>query len=137
MLIIDTSALVSVSWNELETEGLRFALLNGGGFIPAPALVEFRRVTTVPGNHPDPLVDSLLRDFYAAGVGIIPFEPAFAEAAAAANPAYGSGNGAGGLLNMLDLMVYGTARVLGLPILCTGKNFASTDAVLHPACRPW
>lgn len=137
MLIIDTSALVAVSWNEAETDGLRHALLNGRGLIPTPALVEFRRVTSLPGNHPDPLVDSLLLDFQAAGVGIIPFELAFAEAAASANPAYGSGNGAGGLLNMLDLMVYGAAKVLGLPILCTGKDFASTDAVLHPACRLW
>ena len=116
---------------------MRVALLSGHGLIPAPVLVEFRRVTALAGNRPDPLVESLLLDFIAAGVGILPFDAASAEAAAAANQRHGSGNGDGGRLNMLDLMVYGVAKVTGLPILCTGKDFAATDAVLHPASRPW
>lgn len=116
---------------------MREALLSGHGLIPAPVLVEFRRVTSLEGNRPDPLVESLLLDFIKAGVGIIPFDQASAEAAAAANRLYGSGNGRGGPLNILDLMVYGVAKASRLPILCTGKDFAATDAVLHPASRPW
>nr|WP_310524103.1 type II toxin-antitoxin system VapC family toxin [Polymorphobacter sp.] len=136
-MIIDTSALVAVSWAERESESIRAALLSGHGLIPAPVLVEFRRVTSLAGNRPDPLVESLLLDFVKAGVGLIPFDVASAEAAAAANSLYGSGSGNGGRLNMLDLMVYGVAKVMALPILCTGKDFAATDAVLHPASRPW
>lgn len=113
------------------------ALFNGRGLIPAPVIVEFRRVTALADNLPDPLIDRLLVDLTAAGINVMAFDLASAEAAAAANPQHGAGNGEGGRLNMLDLMVYGVAKVTGLPILCTGKDFASTDAVLHPASRPW
>jgi ribonuclease VapC len=36
---------------------------------------------------------------------------------------------------MLDLMVYGMAKTMSLPILCTGKDFSVTDAAVHPASR--
>lgn len=58
-----------------------------------------------------------------------------ALAAIVGNERYGSGNGSGGLLNLLDLMVYGAAIETGLPILCTGNDFAATDAMIHPASR--
>lgn len=38
---------------------------------------------------------------------------------------------------MLDVMVYCLARRLGRPILCTGRDFAATDAAIHPASRTW
>jgi ribonuclease VapC len=134
-LIIDTSALVAVCWAERGSGAMHAALLGGYGFIPAPVIVEFRRVTALVGNQPDPLVESLLGDFMRAGVTVLPFDAACADAAAAANLRFGSGNGRGGPLNLLDLMVYGAAKATGLPILCTGKDFAATDAILHPASR--
>lgn len=131
------SALVAVSRAERGFEPMRAALLSGLGLIPSPVLVESRRVTALADNRPGPLVEVLLRDFMTTGVGIVPFTAEAAEAAPAANPRYGSGNGDGGSLNMLDLMVYGVATVMGLPILCRGKDFAETDAMLHPAGRRW
>ena len=47
------------------------------------------------------------------------------------------GNSKGGKLNLLDLMVYAVAKRTGRPILCTGRDFASTDADIHPASRQW
>ena len=134
-MIIDTSALVAVGWREDGFEPIFEAMLTGVGLIPAPVLVEFRRVTSLAGNLPDPGVDDLLADLFLIGTAVIAFDNAHADAAVAANPRYGSGNGRGGPLNMLDLMVYGVARAVSLPILCTGKDFAATDAVLHPASR--
>ncbi|KPF65679.1 hypothetical protein IP88_13335 [alpha proteobacterium AAP81b] len=136
-MIIDTSALVAVGWAEAGYAPIFEALLAGNGLIPAPVQVEFRRVTALPGNQPDPLVDGFLVTLFAAGVQVIPFDAAAADAAVAANARFGSGNGRGGPLNLLDLMVYGIAKARGLPILCTGKDFAATDALLHPASRPW
>lgn len=134
-MIIDTSALVAAGWREDGHEAILDALFSGSGLIPAPVLVEFRRVTALPGNKPDPLVDAFLEDLMLAGVEVAPFDATAASAAVAANPLHGSGNGQGAPLNLLDLMVYGTAKALNLPILCTGKDFAATDAVLHPASR--
>ena len=58
-----------------------------------------------------------------------------ARAAADANASFGAGNSCGSPLNLLDLMVYGVAKVSGPPILCTGKDLARTDIALHPASR--
>ena len=58
-----------------------------------------------------------------------------AATAATAQIAFGKGNGRGGALNLLDLMVYAVAKDSGMPLLCTGRDFASTDAHIHPSSR--
>jgi len=73
----------------------------------------------------------------AGSLSIEPFTPEDAIFSSEANPLYGSGNGRGGTLNMLDLMVYGMARRMERPILCTGKDFAATDIAIHRASRGW
>ena len=47
------------------------------------------------------------------------------------------GNSKGVKLDLLDLMVYAVAGRTGPQILCTGRDFASTDADIHPASRQW
>lgn len=66
---------------------------------------------------------------------IEPFTAEDAEIAGEANRAHGKGNGKGGTLNLLDLMVYAMARRLAEPILCTGRDFAATGIDIHPASR--
>lgn len=101
-------------------------------------LVEFRLVTASTGSSPNPAAAAaLLAKLITDGARIYDFDQASADAASFASAQYGKGNGLGGLLNILDLMVYGVAKASGLPILCTGKDFASTDAMLHPASRGW
>lgn len=134
-MIIDTSALVAIVRREDGASTLLDALFSETCFLPAPVLVELRRVTRLDGNVPNPAVNRILHRLTLRQVTILPFSAAAAEAAIDANPRFGSGNGQGGPLNLLDLMVYGVAAVTGLPILCTGKDFAATDAVLHPASR--
>jgi ribonuclease VapC len=134
-LIVDTSALIAVLKLEMGHESLTKALLAGDGVIPAPVIVEFERVASLPGNMANPdgvrLFDVCLR----AGLTFAPFDVASAQAAANANAVYGSGSGHRAKLNMLDLMVYGMAKTLNLPILCTGRDFCETDAAIHPASR--
>jgi ribonuclease VapC len=131
-LIVDTSALVAIAKGEAGADRFLATLANHVAGLPAPALIEFHRVTALAGNRPDPTVVALLDEL---APQVISFGADIAAAAVLANEVYGTGNGRGGPLNMLDLMVYATARVMGLPILCTGKDFAATDAVLHPASR--
>jgi ribonuclease VapC len=134
-LIVDTSALAVISRNELGWERLAKTIFSGDGFIPAPVLVEFHSVTKCAGNQPDPdallLVDEMLSGKYQT----LPFDASMAQIAVEANAAYGTGNGKGGLLNMLDLMVYAASKASDRPILCTGKDFGTTDAAIHPASR--
>lgn len=134
-LIADTSALVAAANKEPGHILLRAALTSNNVKIPAPVVVQFERVTALARNVPDPNAAVFLSTLIALGAEVIAFDAVMARAAATANEAFGSGSGRGNPLNMLDLMVYGVAKVTGLPILCTGKDFAATDAALHPASR--
>ena len=134
-MIVDTSALVACI---LEEEGhikILNALQTEVGFIPTPVIVELHRVTKLSGNQLNTNTLSLITTLLDRRITILPFDVASAEIASSANALYGSGNGKGGKLNMLDLMVYGAAKAMKLPILCTGRDFAATDALLHQASR--
>jgi ribonuclease VapC len=134
-MIVDTSALVAITYRESGYERLREAILSEGGYMPAPALVEFKRVVTGRGRSAHPAADELIDAFVESSLDVEAFTYGDAEIATAANAEYGEGNGRGGRLNLLDLMVYAVAKRMDLPILCTGGDFASTDADIHPASR--
>ena len=110
-------------------------MIENDGYVPAPVLVELMRVCTRKGFERQNIldfVDRLLR----MQIEVLPFDRDAAQISIEANERYGSGTGNGGKLNMLDLMVYGAAKARDLPILCTGKDYPSTDAKIHPASRP-
>lgn len=133
-MIVDTSALVAVALGEPGEADLRRALL-AGSVLPAPAMLEFVRVMTKRGSRPAPAAEELLSNMLAAEMKVEPFTAEDATAANLANVEHGQGNGRGGTLNMLDLMVYAVAQRLGRPILCTGRDFAATGIAIHPASR--
>ena len=134
-MIIDTSALIAASHQERGWETLREAMLSEAGLIPAPVIVELYRVTGDDNNQPDVDVVALLDLITSLKTAVEPFNARDAQSAVIANALYGSGNGKGGALNMLDLMVYGMAKARNLPILFTGTDFPTTDAMIHPASR--
>jgi ribonuclease VapC len=135
-VVVDTSALVALVARERGADPVFNALAESAIWLPAPVLLEFHLVTAATGNSPNPAVAAaLMARLIADGARVRAFDGDCAAAAATASALYGKGNGLGGLLNILDLMVYATAKVMRLPILCTGKDFATTDAMLHPASR--
>ncbi len=135
-VVVDTSALVALVARERGSDPIFNALAESAIWLPAPVLLEFHLVTAATGNSPNPAVAAaLMARLIADGARVRAFDGDCAAAAATASAFYGKGNGLGGLLNILDLMVYATAKIMGLPILCTGKDFAATDAIIHPASR--
>jgi ribonuclease VapC len=136
-VIVDTSALVAVLRREEGYAPLLDALLREKSLLPAPVLLEFARVAAGAGNVPDRQAAALVDTLLGAQASVLPFGVEAVRHAAEANAAHGRGNGRGGLLNILDLMVLGCARAEGRPILCTGRDFAASGADLHPASRPW
>jgi ribonuclease VapC len=136
-MIVDTSALVAVLRREDQFDTLETALLSQPALIPAPVLVEFRRVSALAGNAPHPAAGAMLEELLSAQVTVEPFNARDADLAFAANEHFGTGNRRGGALNIVDLMVYAVAKRTSRPILCTGRDFASTDADIHPASRTW
>ena len=136
-MIVDTSALVAVLHREEGYGPILDALVHEDGLIPAPVLLEFTRVAAGENNTPNPQAAALVDTLLGARVFVLPFGTEAARLAVAANEPHGRGNGRGGLLNILDMMVLGCAQAEGRPILCTGRDFAATGAALHPASRPW
>jgi len=101
---------------------------------PAPVAVEFERVVTNRGKQASDSAAFLDR-MLAGPLSVEPFTAEDAALAVAANQQHGSGNGRGGTLNLLDLMVHAVAKRTGRPILCTGRGFAATGIGIHPASR--
>ena len=133
-MIVDTSALIAVFRREDGYLPLREGLLQGSAILPAVVIVEFFRVLMQKRENlaaAQEFFDELM-----LGAEAIDFTIAHGREAAAANPVHGSGNMKGGKLNLLDLMVYAAAKQRELPILCTGRDFASTGIAIHPASRP-
>jgi ribonuclease VapC len=134
-VIVDTSALVALALQEPHSEAIFRELGLGNYIIPAPVLIELTRVATGRHSQNHAQIRAFIARLDSQNVQVEPFTEADAYLAAIANEAYGTGNGRGGTLNMLDLMVYAVAKRMRLPILCTGKDFAATDAAIHPASR--
>ena len=134
-MIVDTAALVAILIQEPGWEKLRAALLDEPARLPTPAKVEFLRVARSERLELGEIAESLLAEWEAMGLEIAPFTDDHARLATAANAVHGSGLRTGGKLSLLDLMVYAVAKDRGEPLFCTGKDFAATELVLHPACR--
>ena len=134
-MIVDTSALAAIAMAEPHWETLLRALAEPGVVIPAQVLTELNLTTANRGQPIIAAADALVSDLIKRGAEIAPFAHRHAEITRAARERYGKGNGSGGLLNFGDLMVYAIARDRGELMLCTGRDFASTDLALHPASR--
>lgn len=135
-MIVDTSALIAIAGREKHADRLSEALLDEPSFIPAPALVEFERVSFKKGVAFYESAQFFLAKWLSFRLQILPFDSEMARVASEANSRFGSGNFRGGTLNLLDLMVYATSKHTGRPILCTGKDYRATDALIHDASRP-
>lgn len=127
-MIVDTSALVAVFLNEPGAEALVAKLGAAGAIaIGAPTLVETGIVLTARvGDEAQALLSQFLTEF---GVVTVPFGDAHWRAAVDAYRRFGKGRHKAGL-NFGDCMSYATAKLAGQPLLCTGRDFAQTDAAL-------
>ena len=126
MIVVDTSALVAIAFDEPESarflraiEAAGTALLSTVTAVEARMVVHGRR-----GQRAVVLLDDMLR--------LPAFEviaPAMDEmhAAYAAFVAFGRGSGHPAGLNFGDVFSYALAKVRGLPLLYKGDDFAQTD----------
>jgi ribonuclease VapC len=134
-LIVDTSALIAIALAENRWQQIRDALFDTGCIIPAPVLTELQLAIPYRSSAFRVAANSLLSHLLSAGAEVAAFERRHAEMTVSARARYGKGNGSGGLLNFGDLMVYAIAKEGGEPLLCTGRDFARTDLMIHPASR--
>ena len=134
-MIVDTSALVAVALAEPNWEQLLAAVVRERCAVPMPVLIELRLATASRRDEVVALAARLIDRLDERGAEFVEFRRDHAALAHAARDLYGKGNGRGGLLNFGDLMVYAVAKQRGEAVLCTGRDFASTDIAIHPASR--
>jgi ribonuclease VapC len=134
-VIVDTSALVAILLREPGADALLDAIAQEGGLLPSPARVEYLRVASGGRVGLRREAAMLLEHFERLNLDTVTFTTEHARIASEANLRFGKGIGSGGMLNLLDLMVYAVAKERGEPLLCTGNDFATTDLAIHPASR--
>lgn len=130
-VVVDTSAAVAVLIDEPGAERLRHELAEARhSVMPAATYLELGMVIESRlGPTGTGVAARFIRD---AEIEVIEVTARAAERALEGWRRFGKGRHPAGL-NFSDCLVYGTAAELDLPILCTGNDFAQTDAaVLRP-----
>lgn len=124
-MILDASAIVSIVLRERGHEILEEkAQLADDIFIGAPTALEAVMVLSARiRDDARPIVAALLRRLNAE---VVEFTEHHYEAAAGAFLRFGKGRHPAAL-NFGDCMSYALSAVSGLPLLCTGDDFARTD----------
>jgi ribonuclease VapC len=122
-MIVDSSALVAISWQEPGYQMLQQKALEAPwAGIGAPSLLETGMVLSRTGDGLTEAQD-LVRDLGLAEIG---FGASHWEEAVRAFQRYGKGRHPAGL-NFGDCMSYALARVEGQPLLFAGDDFSQTD----------
>jgi ribonuclease VapC len=124
-VILDSSAIVAVATKEPGCLELLDKLDAAPTLaIGAPTLVETALVLRSRlASEPRAFLERFLSDWQ---VTIVPFGEEHWKAAADAHTLYGRGRHKAAL-NFGECLSYATAKLAGMPLLCTGSDFARTD----------
>jgi ribonuclease VapC len=127
-MILDSSAIVAIIFQEPGYEVVldKLATADEKG-IGAPTLVECNIVLSA--RLKQDARGLLSRFLEEAKVTIIPFSDAHYGTAVGAWLKYGKGRHPANL-NFGDCLVYATAKIANMPLLCVGDDFPQTDLLL-------
>ncbi|GGB32789.1 ribonuclease VapC28 [Flexivirga endophytica] len=124
-MIVDTSALVAILWDEPEATSMALALQRQHSRICTATLLE----TSLVLHHDRE--DELTELLGSAGTEIIPFDRAHLRLARMAHQTFGRGSGSAAKLNFGDCFSYALAKAYDEPLLFKGDDFTHTD--IRPA----
>jgi ribonuclease VapC len=124
-VILDTSAILAILWNEAERASFNAAIAAAATrLMSAATFVESSMVIEANRGYEG------LRDFdlflATAGIELSPVDAEQAQIAREAFRNYGKGRNPAGL-NFGDCFSYALSKVTGLPLLFKGDDFARTD----------
>ena len=128
-MFVDASALVAIILQEEGFELIEKALASSrSAFTTEFALMETGLAVMREAQRSAVETNEAMRGAVAAlGISISPLSPEMILAALQANERYGKGRNHPAKLNMGDCLSYAAARVLGVPLLFKGADFARTD----------
>ena len=129
MIVVDTSALLAIVFNEPERgDFVKILERSARALVSTPTAVEARIVVhSRRGQRGVVILDDLLR---LPLFELVPPSAAEAQAAYSAFVAFGKGSDHAAALNYGDLFSYALAKVRGLPLLFKGNDFSETDIAI-------
>lgn len=130
-IVVDTSAVVAILGNEPTAQELIDVIDSSDRrLVSAATLVELGIVMEVRlGAAGGSIVDRFIRD---GEIIVVAVDRHHADRAIEGWRRFGKGRHAAAL-NLGDCFTYALAAETGLPILCTGNDFARTDLEVIPA----
>lgn len=129
-MIIDTSALLAIVYNEPEAQAFAHAISLSVGELRISAATLFESSIVVDSNK-DPVLSRALDDLIKRShIIVIPFSDDQAVIARAAYRDFGKGSGHPAQLNFGDCFTYALAKATGEPLMCKGNDFAKTDILI-------
>ena len=124
-VVVDTSAIVAILYDEGDRQYLLGVLETNDAVISAGNLIELLRVVMRRTPHLTGTVHELLRTL---AVSVAPVDEAQVAYAEEGQSRFGKGRSAPpAVLNFGDLFAYALARHLDAPLLFKGEDFAATD----------
>jgi ribonuclease VapC len=125
-MVIDTSALLAILWEETERERFLEAISKAPRRLMSAVSAYEAAVVVFARRKRKADVAALWELLQTLRVQIVPFGYEEAADAAVAYQRYGKGIHRAGL-NICDCPAYSLARSLDLPLLFEGKDFSKTD----------
>jgi ribonuclease VapC len=123
MIVVETSAIVAVLFDELEASAFEIVIAENDARLPVACYVEAALALRHRGYALE-----LLRDYLAsAEISLLGSDDRQARIAAEADRRYGRGTGHPARLNFGDCLAYGAAVAHDAPLLFKGDDFARTD----------
>ena len=125
MIVVDTSAVIAVLWEEVGSARYLDAINAADAVVVgAPNALEVYMVAT--GRYGVPAGEKALVSLQALDIRIAAFTPTLVGLAGQAFERFGKGRNKAGL-NYGDCMSYALAKSLDAPLLYKGNDFALTD----------
>jgi ribonuclease VapC len=128
MIIVDSSALLAILFNEPEKQSFQ-AVLSGGERCVISAVNAHETACVLRVRHNQAMVEELWRLLADNEIEIIPFDEVQVRAAAVALNRYGKGIDPKARLNLCDCVAYALAKTMNSPLLFKGNDFTETDVM--------
>jgi ribonuclease VapC len=126
MIVVDSSALIAVLFNEPEKEAFE-AVIAGGARCLLSAVNAHETATVLRIRNGAAAVQRFWQFLADAEIEIVAFDEAQVRVAAAAFDRYGKGIHPKARLNLSDCAAYALAKIMDAPLLFKGDDFAHTD----------
>ncbi len=126
MIVVDSSALIAILFEEPERQAFR-NIIAGGERCLLSTVNAHETATVLRVRHGPAAVERFWQFLADSEIEIVAFDEAQVRAAAEAFDRYGKGIHPKAQLNLADCAAYALAKVLNAPSLFKGNDFTHTD----------